>query len=432
MFASTPKKSRPSVSIDRIGYPASNTNNVSLPPLSAMLGDEMSSPLRPSLPAISSFATPQTPRYMLPSIRSTSTPSLATLPEFSNSQPASASTTNQTIDSVSKRDEPVSVSASTRATSSVSAPVSAIKRTPNSSMDFDADASILNDSMIKPALKRKMNTASPTRDFAFISHSPATYPSQEPAIDNASLARRKRRRTSPNELAVLNQQFKLGSTPDKNRRLDIAAKVNMTEKAVQIWFQNKRQSLRRLKNSDREVTELPPTPDSSVNVSVQPSGDSVPPPLFESTPLRPVVVKSEAQEFPRSPTFMQSSPLRCRSASDVGYRSPHSIGSGQVQTLNKDAGVKVSLFSKMLGGGSDRKDGPEPQQLVMNLTNKKQPEFARHSAQASNQVMTFKLTPKERKPLGALNTNTLNQSKTNSTKDSQCIQGLLSLKVGHH
>ncbi|KAI5960838.1 YOX1 [Candida pseudojiufengensis] len=102
-----------------------------------------------------------------------------------------------------------------------------------------------------------------SKSYAFISHSPSTYPSQEPSIDNAPLARRKRRRTSPNELNILNQEFEIGSTPNKLRRIEIASKVSMTEKAIQIWFQNKRQSLRKSNIIEKEICELP-----VVNISI--------------------------------------------------------------------------------------------------------------------------------------------------------------------
>ncbi|ODQ58884.1 hypothetical protein WICANDRAFT_24602, partial [Wickerhamomyces anomalus NRRL Y-366-8] len=62
-------------------------------------------------------------------------------------------------------------------------------------------------------------------------------------------ARRKRRRTSPLELSILQAEFEKGQTPNRTRRLDIAKRVNMTEKAIQIWFQNRRQTLRRQSNA---------------------------------------------------------------------------------------------------------------------------------------------------------------------------------------
>lgn len=105
-----------------------------------------------------------------------------------------------------------------------------------------------------------MSAPNDSKAYAFISHSPATFPLQEPAIDNAPLARRKRRRTSPNELSILNREFEIGQTPNKMRRIEIAEKLSMSEKAVQIWFQNKRQSYRKQQNNEKEVSELPSTP----------------------------------------------------------------------------------------------------------------------------------------------------------------------------
>lgn len=81
--------------------------------------------------------------------------------------------------------------------------------------------------------------------FAFISHSPTTFPSLQPEIDDVQLARRKRRRTSPTELQILEEEFARCVKPSKTLREDIARRVGMTEKAVQIWFQNRRQAVRR-------------------------------------------------------------------------------------------------------------------------------------------------------------------------------------------
>lgn len=126
-------------------------------------------------------------------------------------------------------------------------------------------------SPVMPVLADKVYS---DRSYAFISHSPSTFPSQEPNIDNAPLARRKRRRTSPNELSILNNEFELGSTPNKIRRLEIAKKVNMTEKAIQIWFQNKRQSLRKQTCHEKEVTELPPVTQAQISYASTPIRDS--------------------------------------------------------------------------------------------------------------------------------------------------------------
>lgn len=126
----------------------------------------------------------------------------------------------------------------------------------NKSHDQD-NANSSNLSKINTSKKRKASVDE-SKSFAFISHSQETFLSNEPNIDNARLARRKRRRTSPTELAILKDEFKKGTTPNKQRRILIAKKVDMTEKAVQIWFQNRRQAMRKLQsqNSKEFVVEI--------------------------------------------------------------------------------------------------------------------------------------------------------------------------------
>ncbi|GAV54080.1 hypothetical protein ZYGR_0AK05820 [Zygosaccharomyces rouxii] len=94
------------------------------------------------------------------------------------------------------------------------------------------------------------------RAFAFITHSQETFPTKEPKIDNAPLARRKRRRTSTQELNILQAEFELCSAPDKKKRQELAERCNMSEKAVQIWFQNRRQAIKKQKNAAANKTKV--------------------------------------------------------------------------------------------------------------------------------------------------------------------------------
>ncbi|SGZ57284.1 CIC11C00000002708 [Sungouiella intermedia] len=398
MLTTTPERQRPVLpSLD-----AFRTPRMLLPPLSSLLNE--STPFRPKLPSIDSFATPYTSSYLAPgSSVNTSTVNSgnATGSEPRFDKPMLSVTTKTPVATTTSRTPAVK--------SEVVSPVDSSKLV-NSTMDSDADTSI-NDSMIKVS-KRKTSATSPSRDFAFISHSPATYPSQEPSIDNASLARRKRRRTSPYELSILNQEFQLGSTPSKARRTEIAERVNMSEKAVQIWFQNKRQSLRRLKSTDREVTELPPTPDSSSVMSGM-TTEAVPTPLQESTPIKPTLAKAHSQLYTEFSTLAELSPIRSYSTSNLSQK--HAL-----LTKNPNS----ALLTKMLASADDEKKKSE---LVLNLTNKKQPEFARHSPAAATQVRTFKLAPsKERKPLGVIDVNI--PSTAGKGSELQCVHGLLSLR----
>lgn len=165
-------------------------------------------------------------------------------------------------------------------------------------------SSVAPTSSSSPTLSSPASTPTDNKAYAFISHSLATFPLQEPSIDNAPLARRKRRRTSPHELNILNQEFALGTTPNKSRRIQIAKKVSMTEKAVQIWFQNKRQSIRKQLNLEKEITVLPPTSNYPPFQQHQPEQISTlpPPPPAQVQPVQPV-------QSVQLPIQAQSTPL---------------------------------------------------------------------------------------------------------------------------
>ncbi|CCD23746.1 Yox1p NDAI_0C00850 [Naumovozyma dairenensis CBS 421] len=117
------------------------------------------------------------------------------------------------------------------------------------------------------------------RAFAFITHSKDTFGTKEPKIDNAPLARRKRRRTSSQELLILQTEFERCPTPNKKKRLELAEICKMSDKSVQIWFQNKRQSVKKQKlaiagsNSTPSITstasESLKLSDTSVNSSTE-------------------------------------------------------------------------------------------------------------------------------------------------------------------
>ncbi|KAJ3038061.1 hypothetical protein HDV00_001021 [Rhizophlyctis rosea] len=67
-------------------------------------------------------------------------------------------------------------------------------------------------------------------------------PSEQPPASGP--AKPKRRRATPQQLLVLNQVFKQTFFPSTDLRLRLARQLNMTPRAVQIWFQNKRQGWR--------------------------------------------------------------------------------------------------------------------------------------------------------------------------------------------
>lgn len=50
---------------------------------------------------------------------------------------------------------------------------------------------------------------------------------------------KKRQRATPEQLAVLEKAFLINASPNAKMRETISAQINMTERSVQIWFQNR-------------------------------------------------------------------------------------------------------------------------------------------------------------------------------------------------
>ncbi|TGO56393.1 hypothetical protein BCON_0078g00080 [Botryotinia convoluta] len=81
------------------------------------------------------------------------------------------------------------------------------------------------------------------------SHDVAAFvPLKEEAPDNEGKlegGKQKRKRTSPEDQAFLEAQYKENPKPNKAARAEIVKSVRLNEKEVQIWFQNRRQINRR-------------------------------------------------------------------------------------------------------------------------------------------------------------------------------------------
>jgi len=62
--------------------------------------------------------------------------------------------------------------------------------------------------------------------------------------------KKKRQRTSPDQLAILEQIFQTDKMPSQQTRVQLADQLGMSSRRVQIWFQNKRAKVKRGKSSD--------------------------------------------------------------------------------------------------------------------------------------------------------------------------------------
>lgn len=65
--------------------------------------------------------------------------------------------------------------------------------------------------------------------------------------------KKKRQRATPDQVAILEEAFELNSSPDAMFREALAKKCNMTERSIQIWFQNKRAKVKLINKKAQEA-----------------------------------------------------------------------------------------------------------------------------------------------------------------------------------
>ncbi|KAL5041079.1 hypothetical protein BDW71DRAFT_18542 [Aspergillus fruticulosus] len=110
-----------------------------------------------------------------------------------------------------------------------------------------------------PPSTQTSDSSTASSSYAFLVHSQKTLTQNlPPRVDNKLLARQKRRRTSPEDYAILEAEYQRNPKPDKTSRANIVSRVSLGEKEVQIWFQNRRQNDRR-KSKPLQPHELLPS-----------------------------------------------------------------------------------------------------------------------------------------------------------------------------
>ncbi|KAI8080715.1 uncharacterized protein B0P05DRAFT_596323 [Gilbertella persicaria] len=73
--------------------------------------------------------------------------------------------------------------------------------------------------------------------------SSSSTPTPPPAHSDES---KKRTRVTPSQLSVLEETFSVSATPDSKMRKQLAYKLQMPERSIQIWFQNRRAKVKML------------------------------------------------------------------------------------------------------------------------------------------------------------------------------------------
>ncbi|KAF9389372.1 hypothetical protein CPC16_005827 [Podila verticillata] len=107
-----------------------------------------------------------------------------------------------------------------------------------------------------------------------------------------SLPRKRRRRTNREELEILEDAFARNLLPDAATRQQLGARLGMSVRAVQIWFQNRRQTLRK-----KSITSGTHTGSSEDDASRSDSEDK-----SRIAPYRNSISSSESLPIMASPT----------------------------------------------------------------------------------------------------------------------------------
>ncbi|KAJ6258855.1 hypothetical protein Dda_5750 [Drechslerella dactyloides] len=182
------------------------------------------------------------------------------------------------------------------------------------------------------------SSPAPAQTFAFITHSPATLPNNlPPDVDDAKLARRRRRRTSIKDQAILEAEYAKNDRPDKPTRREIADRIGLEEKQVQIWFQNRRQTNRRKSKPLRAHEMLPRNGGRCLDLSSDP---------FISSPYNP---KTDAAEIP-SPSSRASSPCPAVEPvvkTEIDVQQPRDTEVHMSDATEPDVNIAVSVTASV-------------------------------------------------------------------------------------
>jgi len=94
--------------------------------------------------------------------------------------------------------------------------------------------------------------------------------------DSDPLNKKKRQRTSPDQLAILEQIFQTDKMPNQQTRVHLADQLGMSSRRVQIWFQNKRAKVKRSVSKNDTECSSPNSLNSSSSSIASPSSPSSP------------------------------------------------------------------------------------------------------------------------------------------------------------
>ncbi|GAA5862983.1 hypothetical protein JCM3774_006710 [Rhodotorula dairenensis] len=116
-------------------------------------------------------------------------------------------------------------------------------------------------------------------------------PAHQPHMPHTSgthdepLIPKRRRRTTPAELAILESEYRVKPRPDPIERAHLAERLGMTVRAVQVWYQNRRQKEKRETSCSSSITSTGSDPKDLDGVVLSFSSSPLPSP---GLPLHPI------------------------------------------------------------------------------------------------------------------------------------------------
>ncbi|GAA5835233.1 hypothetical protein JCM3766R1_006909 [Sporobolomyces carnicolor] len=135
-------------------------------------------------------------------------------------------------------------------------------------------------------------------------------------VENPLIPKR-RRRTSPTELAILEEEYQRNPRPDQPERAKIAQRLGMTNRSIQVWYQNRRQKDKKDSSSNAGSSRSSSVPAGDLSspkdldgVTLSFSSSPAPPPHYPLLPSArpPLVAKSSLRGLPSSSDLYSNAP----------------------------------------------------------------------------------------------------------------------------
>jgi hypothetical protein len=123
--------------------------------------------------------------------------------------------------------------------------------------------------------------------------------------ESGTNSKKKRQRTSPEQLAILEQIFQTDKMPNQQTRVQLADQLGMSSRRVQIWFQNKRAKVKRSQMKEGSADGSPSSSQNGLRDSTSSSPSSPSSPVPEDETLSPISSPNPMVLVPQNMPIMQ-------------------------------------------------------------------------------------------------------------------------------